>query len=671
MPIERERLVSPAETRNSSRRVIQALSPGMINKIAAGEVIERPASVVKELVENALDAGAARVEINIERAGNDLIAVIDNGHGIPAGELKLALSPHATSKIADTDDLFAIRSFGFRGEALASIAEISQMVLRSAALSADAGAEIRADGGVLSEPIPIGMATGTTIEVRNLFFNTPVRRKYLKSAGTEFGHLSEAVLRLAIPNFEIHFILRHNGRAVYDLPPCEHMKERLGQIFGPEIVSKLIPIDYRDDNLRIEGFVGHPDLSRSSAAMQYLFLNRRYFRDKSLQHALAQGYRGLLTVGRYPVAFLELELPPDAVDCNIHPTKMEVRFLESQRIYADFLSAIREKFLQSDLRSRPANSDAQDDKPFGREPETAQNSLDRERSESVRREILDWVKDPGERPAGGKSADDSQRFPSNESRIFGAATGNFRGFDSGKRGVPAFRPFERSRSEMNPPVTPSGNNPPVIPPNALSGVSPAGSAPFTAPSGRPVIQIQNRYLVFEIDDGLAVIDQHALHERILYEKIKRNMLSGPLDSQRLLIPETVDLAPVEAAAALDNKDIFDDFGLPIESFGGTTILVSGYPAILEHLSPGEIFRTLLACLMNQERQETRETMLEAMMHQTACKAAVKGGDALRGDAITELLTLAEQEINAHHCPHGRPSILTFSVAEIDKMFKRT
>ena len=563
------------------------------------------------------------------------------------------------------------------------------MILRSATASSDAGAEIRADGGVLSDPVPVGMAVGTTIEVRNLFFNTPVRRKYLKSISTEFGHLSEAVLRLAIPNFKVHFLLRHNGRVTYDLSPCEKMGERIGQIFGSETLQKLIPIDYREENLRVWGYVGHPDLSRGSAAMQYLFLNRRFFRDKSLQHALMQGYRGLLTVGRYPAVFLEIELPPDAVDCNIHPTKMEVRFLESQKIFSALLSAIREQFLRSDLRSRPAEfcrenkeenegeNGGRKEGPFAERPrETPQNSLDDTLSESARRRALDWT------GSGGGSASTKR------------ASGLFSGTIAQTGKIPSFRPFSDGGS-FRPPL--SAKSDPGAKPNHAPAPFPddfpprddlvneqiSNDPPFvfeqksipptaaTAPSGRLVLQVQNRYLVMETDDGLAVIDQHALHERILYEKIKRTMTSGPLDSQRLLIPETVDLTPIEAAAALENREIFAEFGLPIDSFGGTTVLISGYPVILERLGPTEIFRTLLERLMNQEKEEPRSVMLESMMRQTACKAAIKGGDALRDDAITELLALAEQEINAHHCPHGRPSILTFSVAEIDKMFKRT
>ena len=291
---------------------IKILPPSLINKIAAGEVIERPSSVVKEIVENALDAGAKKIEIDIEKAGSDLIRVSDDGCGMRPEQLKLAVTQHATSKISETDDLFRIGSFGFRGEALASIAEVSQLVVRSCAEGAEHGAELRVEGGKpLSEPAPCGMRRGTTIEVRNLFFNTPVRRKFLKGALTEFGHISEAVVRLAIPNTDVHFVLRHNGRIVYDLPPSAGMRERISRAFGPEFAAKLIPIEAEGEGVRISGYIGHPDLTRSNYSCQYFFLNRRFIRDKSLQHALVQAYRGMLMVGRYPVAFLDL---PSCVD---------------------------------------------------------------------------------------------------------------------------------------------------------------------------------------------------------------------------------------------------------------------------------------------------------------------------------------------------------------------
>ncbi len=279
---------------------IRQLTPSMINKIAAGEVIERPASVVKELVENALDAGARRIEVVFERAGRDLISIVDDGSGIEPDQLLLALSSHATSKIAEVDDLFSIRSFGFRGEALASIAEISQMTLKSRTTGSNEGALLRAEGEKREPVIPCGMAPGTAIEVRNLFFNTPVRRKYMKSDVTEISHISEAFLRLALPNIDVHFSLKNGSKRIYDLPATDSFLDRIRRCYGDEIADALIPVDYTGSEagqVHVHGYVSHPDLSRGNAGMQYLFLNRRFIKDKTLQHALQQGYRGLLTTG--------------------------------------------------------------------------------------------------------------------------------------------------------------------------------------------------------------------------------------------------------------------------------------------------------------------------------------------------------------------------------------
>lgn len=671
---------------------IRKLSAGMINKIAAGEVIERPASVVKELVENGLDAGATRIEIAIEKAGRERIAVVDNGRGIASDELELALSPHATSKIAETDDLFTIESFGFRGEALASIAEISQLTLQSRPEGALEGAMLRTNGPAPEPVTPCGMAKGTAIEVRNLFFNTPVRRKYLKSDSTEFGHISDAVIRLAIPNRSVHFILRHNGKISLDLPPTERIGERIGKIFGGNISARLISVNHQADGVRIYGYVGHPDLSRSNASMQYLFMNRRYIRDKALQHALAQGYRGLMTAGRYPVAFLMIELASDRVDVNVHPTKMEVRFLEPQRIYSGFLSAIREKFLQTDLRSRPALDSADnvcDDNPFGSANDSSpQSGLDSGQSERVRQSTLDWARH------GVTNLSGSRPRPS------GPSLGSH-----GAGSPPAFKPFSYSsdfdsstpkRESVGAGFEPDDNlgdmgslgknselDVPTSPRTFESVWSELRCESQNRDNGefrqcglaqgemRPLVQIHRKYLVFQTETGMALVDQHALHERILYERIKRQMTAGELAVQRLLVPETVDLGPIEAACALENRALFADFGLLIEPFGGNTVLISGYPAIFSRLSATEIFLTLLPIVAQKQGASDRTDLLEAMMHQTACKAAVKGGDALGAEAMGELLRLADEELHTDHCPHGRPTTLLFTIAEIDKMFKRT
>jgi DNA mismatch repair protein MutL len=628
----------------------------MINKIAAGEVIERPASVVKELVENAADAGAARIDIAIENGGADLIRVVDDGCGIAAGELELALSPHATSKIADTDDLFKIGTFGFRGEALASIAEISQLTLKSRTADSTEGTVIQCYGGERREPLSCGLPAGTQIDVRNLFFNTPVRRKYMRSTTTEFGHITETFFRLVLPLPNVHFTLKHNGRTVYDLPPVSGQSVqanlvRIRQLFGEEISRDLIAVESpQGAAVKVSGFVSHPNLNRPNNRLQYFFLNQRFIRDRSLQHALNEAYRGMLLGGRFPVAFLHLELPPTFFDVNVHPTKMEVRFLDSNRIYSGFLGAIREKFLEADLRS-PVHSDTVQTAAVPLESAAAIN-------DGVRSTVMDWMakietskKDSPASSGSSYSLGERSALPIHRLPDAPAAADKF---------------SSRSAAGAEPPrpvsTAADGITDNVVPP-ASERIS------FTA-SGHLAVQMLNRYIILETDNGIALIDQHALHERILYEQMKERTDSGRLESQRLLVPVPADLSPNEFAAVVENTEFFKTLGLDVEAFGGNTVLISSFPAIFSKTAPLEILLTMLETLSSGTKQAANSSILDETLHQLACKAAVKAGDKINRSSMLRLLELAEREVNSHHCPHGRPSTLVFTVEEIDKMFLR-
>ncbi|MCU0979112.1 MAG: DNA mismatch repair endonuclease MutL, partial [Pirellulaceae bacterium] len=378
---------------------IRLLSPSVINKIAAGEVIERPASVVKELMENSVDAGARRIDVAVEKGGTELVRVADDGGGIKADQLLLAVASHATSKIAGADDLFDVRTLGFRGEALASIAEISQFLIRSRPRAEEAGAQLEVRGGQAGSIVPCGCPVGSVIEVRQLFFNTPVRRKFLRATQTEMGHVTEAFIRIALVHPQIHFTLQHNDRPVYDLPAVDSWRERILTFFGGEIGQALIPVASDDGKVRLTGYVADPNYSRANNRMQYLFLNGRHIRDRSLQHALGEAYRGLLLSGRSPIAFIRLEMPADLVDVNVHPTKLEVRFQDGGRIYSQLLSALRQKFLSTDLTARvkPAPLPADTD-PAG--------ALDQTRAAQHRDELVQWAQGQleGRRPMGDQAA---------------------------------------------------------------------------------------------------------------------------------------------------------------------------------------------------------------------------------------------------------------------------
>ncbi|MFG0332648.1 MAG: DNA mismatch repair endonuclease MutL, partial [Maioricimonas sp. JB049] len=363
---------------------IQQLSTSVINKIAAGEVIERPASVVKELLENSVDALSTRIEVDIEQGGAELIRIVDDGEGIHPDDVPLAIASHATSKITGADDLFHVQTMGFRGEALASISEVSRFRLRTRQADQLAGIEMQVDGGEMSPLQPCGCPPGTQIEIRELFFNTPVRRKFLKTPATEFAHISEQFTRVALANPRLHMVLRHNNKSVYELPATERLIDRLELFFGSQLSDSLIPIERTSGDLRVWGYVAQPRQSKATRKGQYLFLNGRWIQDRSLQHALTEAYRGLLMVGRQPIAYLFFEVPASHVDVNVHPTKSEVRFRDSQQLYRLLLSTLRNTFLGMDL-----------DAPLSLRGDDTGNrgNLAAAEVENTHREQVDWAND--------------------------------------------------------------------------------------------------------------------------------------------------------------------------------------------------------------------------------------------------------------------------------------
>ena len=636
--------------------IIRQLPVSLVNKIAAGEVIERPASVVKEMLENSVDAGATLIEVLVEGGGTDLIRISDNGCGIEPEQLELALAPHATSKLKDSEDLFDVRTLGFRGEALASIAEISHMTLRSRVASSDSGYELRAQGSE-REPIkPCAMDIGTTIEVRHLFFNTPVRRKFMKTPSTEMGHVVEAFTRVALAFPHVHMILCSNDRVQYDLPQTSRWADRIRAFFGDEVADSLISVEHQDEKVKVRGYVADPSLSRSNNRMQYLFLNGRYIRDRALQHALSEAYRGLLMVGRMPVCFLQMDIDPKTVDVNVHPTKVEVRFEDSGAIYSRLLHTIRHRFLTSNLVAKARD--------VGIDPQAAQlpaPTIGPANSPSIaaagsNTALMDWARSQ-------QSVPDFRPFPSS-----GFSNDPFRS-----------EPIIASPASMAPtawtnpasptqdPATPNAD--PLL--EAIDFSTQRSSDQDLMGSSRAVgFQIHNRYLITQDEAGMVIIDQHALHERILFEQIKTKVLSKSLDRQRMLVPATVQLTSAEAAMAIDSKEMLAEIGFEVESFGGDTIVLNAYPSILSMRSPEEMLKQVLEALMSGGKKVNAQDVLDELMNMMACKAAIKAGDRLSDPEITALLEQRHLYHDTHHCPHGRPTALFFSREQLDKMFKR-
>lgn len=684
-------------------REIRVLSASVVNKIAAGEVIERPASVVKELMENSVDAGAERVDVTIEKGGIELIRVTDDGCGMRADQLSLAVTSHATSKIESADDLFRVRSLGFRGEALASIAEVSHFYLKSRTHAEPGGNELEVIGGDAQPIAPCGAPVGTTIEVRNLFFNTPVRRRYLRTSQTESGHITEAFTRIALAYPAVHFRLVHNNRTIHDLPPADNWKDRIGHFFGMEIRESLIAVSSEDADVRLTGYVVDPSQSRAHNRMQYLFLNGRAIRDRALQHALSEGYRGLLLTGRFPIAFLKLEMPADAVDVNVHPCKMEVRLQEGGRIYSQLLSAIRQQFLSTDLTAKVGNEGQRSASDESTGPPSQSRGDDS--FQSRRDEIKAW--------ATGKPSDStvkspapweehSTRRPSDASwsahQPTKQQTMDLRSHDNASSSVGWDWNKERQNASSSAttfgqipankegtPESIEGDDKPVRFASDIGSDEPptdrvsdsnqridAAQASVGEPRYRRLqaLQVQNRYLVTEDEHGMVVIDQHALHERILYEEIREKVLAGKLETQKLLVPEPITLAPAEAAAVMEQRELLKQIGIEVEPFGGDSLLVTSYPAMLAKRSPSEILRNLIEELLVDGKIPEKRDVLDELLHLLSCKAAVKAGDRLSSEEIEALLEHRELCQDAHHCPHGRPTALVFSREELDRRFKR-
>jgi DNA mismatch repair protein MutL len=612
------------EARSPAHRPIHQLSASLVNRIAAGEVIERPASVVKELVENALDAGSSQIIVEIEDGGRELIRVIDDGCGIPAGELPLAFAEHATSKLSSDEDLFRIATMGFRGEALASIGAVSQARLLSRSAGTESAYEIFDRGGQISAPQAAAGNAGTTVEVRNLFYNTPARRKFMKGSATEFGHISEAMLRLALPHPTVGFKLLHNGRTALDLPAGSEA-ERLLAAWPKEFADQRIVIDVRDAELRLTGMVGLPELARPTAKYQFFYLNGRHIRDKFIQHATREAYRGLTEPGRYPACVLKLQMPPGDVDVNVHPTKVEVRFRDSGRIHGLVLSAIREQLLASDLT--PAAVPLQADDP-----------MHRAAREDMRAKLAALFK-------GEDVAPPVEYAPTFELQR--------------QAGPPPRLEFDAVAKTQ-----PSGQNA-----RTSEAESPKPQAAPAPPAA--AIQLHNSYLVAQTDDGMIIIDQHALHERVMYEELRARLLRGPLESQRLLIPATLGASSRQVALLDQIQPLLARLGIEVGPFGPCTLAVQAFPTFLSKLDPATFVRELLERGEQELLDLHEEEILHELLDMMACKAAVKAGDPLTAAEIQALLERRELVDRSSNCPHGRPTTLRLTLSELEKQFKRT
>ena len=574
---------------------IQILSDDLASRIAAGEVVERPASAVKELIENSLDAGASEIFVGVEKSGTALIRVADNGEGMDAGDLEMAVERHATSKLTVEADLFRIATLGFRGEALPSIASVSRMEIASRVKDAATAHLLRCEGGVRKELRPTAAASGTTVVVRDIFFNVPARRKFLKSPATELSHICDVINRIALAHPAVHFRLEHDARTIADYAAVGQARDRLQQVLGREVVKDIAPFSWHDSELSVQGFLSAAPASFPNARYLYTYVNRRYVRDKVLTHAVLQGYENLLMKGQYPAVVLFLHLPFEDVDINVHPAKYEVRFRRQSEVHAAVASGVRHALRQA-----------------AREPAA--------RASFTRSAAFTGVNE-GAQPYQMGSSITVQSFA---------------------RPTPAdfSMPFRMNQSE-----------------GYFSSLQILG-------------QILGCYIVCVSAHGLALIDQHAAHERVAFEKLRRQLETGQVSTQVLLLPQTVELNAGEMSLVEANFETLKSFGFTLEPFGAGAYAVTEAPALLPEGDYTELLRQMVADLADVDTSTKLRIHLEDRLATIACHSVIRANRALEFDEIGALLRELDQIDFATQCPHGRPVLMEISREELERMFKR-
>lgn len=608
-------------------RPVRRLDDRLIDKIAAGEVVERPASIVKELVENAVDAGARSIDIAIEGGGVDLIRVADDGHGIGIDELPLAVSRHCTSKIADAAGLAAIVTLGFRGEALPSIGAVSRLSLTSRRAGAAAGATISVTGGRVGEVAPAGRAVGTTVEVRDVFFATPARRKFLKSERSEAAAIADEVKRLALCLPHVAFTLTQNGRTTRHEPG--RAADRARAVLGPRFSDTALVLGAERDGVRVAGLLGLPTDSRASGQHIYAAVNGRVVRDKLITQAVRAGYQDVLASGRQPVAMVSLAIDPSAVDVNVHPAKADVRFAEANAVRGFIVSAVRRCLAASAPRSSSAVSGAAM-AAMARRPEPA--------SEGFRETQAAYEEAPR--------------------RLFSTAP-------SARAARP---PVSTVRPMSAPPRTSASASAGMAAPEA-----PEPKAGAEHPLGAAVAQVHGNYIVAQTADGVVLVDQHAAHERIVYEALKAAAASRTPPSQGLLVPEVVELDPADVDRLAEHTDALAALGLELEPFGPGAVAVRATPASLGVFDVAALVRDLADAASGWSALAADETVEARVNHvaaTVACHGSVRSGRTLRAEEMNALLRQIEATPAAGQCNHGRPTFVALSLADIERLFER-
>ena len=662
-----------------------------INKIAAGEVIERPASVVKEMVENSIDAGANNITVEIKNGGISFIKVTDNGKGILPDDLEIAFERHATSKIRNADDLNVVTSMGFRGEALASIAAIANVEMISKTEKQDIGYKIIVEGGDVKDKEEVGCQTGTSITVKNLFYNTPVRYKFLKKDFTEAGYIEDVITRIALVNPEIAIKLINTGKTVIQTNGNGDIKSVIYSIYGKDIATGILPVNYEYEDIKVSGVIGKPEIARSNRSNQLFFVNKRYIKDKTISAATEQAYKGLIPIGRYGFVILNVTMNPAKVDVNVHPAKLEVRFQEENKVFQAIYHAIKDTLLKGEL---VANTDR---KEIDLEQEKQINGLfDFRKNESEK--IENYTNKESDIKTNAKP----ENFVEMYKKYFGVEPvlseeklneelkeNEEQNYNKKEDSMPNeseqdtekqnnFKP-DNAESENAEPVNTESNN---TDENVIKNKAEAfdvkndnvsvfeQTEEVKKPEYKFIGIIFNTYIIIEMEKEMYMIDQHAAHERILYEKVKENYYSEKTtDSQMLLIPDIITLSHKDMEIAKENFDMFEKAGFCLEEFGENTIKLTGVPTICVDIDNKQLFLDTLDQINTISRTAKQEKE-ERFIATVACKAAVKAGMVLTSEEVENLIDGLLKLPNPFTCPHGRPTTIKMTKYEIERKFAR-
>jgi len=588
--------------------IIKILPENLVNQIAAGEVVERPASVVKELVENSLDAGSTSITIEVKNSGKSLIKITDNGYGMDKDDLILAIARHATSKIGQESDLWNIKTMGFRGEALASISSVSKLTIRSKTKMSMSGYEINCDGGNMINMKDCGMSYGTQIFVHDLFFNTPAREKYLKQESTELFHITSTLNTIALANPDVAFKFMHNDKIVFDYPRATDLISRVSDVFGKSTAHAMVPVFYGGSDFEINGFIGKPVISRTTSQHQYFFVNKRPITHNVLAYTIKQAYHSLLMENKKPVFVINIKIDPALIDVNVHPRKIEIRFQDQQNIVKTMYSATKAALEKSNLMPLAYT-------------ETTRYMSDSFPKDKIENAPLFHNQDYGHPTSRPQTIKDAMEF----SRNF--------------MDMRDFNPIKTEDIDQ-------------------------------ADSIKAISQVSDSYIVAKDKRGLILIDQHAAHERVRYEELMDQFENEKKNIQPLLMPIQLELSPEEFQIIEEDGEIFKNLGFGIEPFGGKTVIVNEVPSFLVKEELEEIINGVIDDIINQQKASKIQGKTEAIINYMACRSAVKFGQKLSLEEMQVLINKLEKLKRPYTCPHGRPTMISLSTGELEKMFGR-